>query len=214
VSSGQVIAAGRFELAGQVSCGGMGTIHRARDRSSGKTVALKLLREDQDTESARRFLQEGHLLAQLAHPAIVRHVAHGQTEGGELYLAMEWIEGSDLAARLKHQPLSWQESVVVARRAALALHAAHGIGVLHRDVKPSNLFLPDGDVARLKLADFARTRQVGPLMTRTGMIVGTPAYMAPEQVRGDRDLGPAAFAPHMLALLAKIVLEQAPSARE
>src|SRR5579859_2861743 len=155
---GEVIAE-RFEIEQAAGAGGMGTVYRARDRRTGSAVAVKVLR----TEGTRdeRFLREARLLAEVKHPRIVRYVSHGETPSGEPYLAMEWLEGEELASRLSRGGLTVGESILVLRRAAEGLASAHSRGLVHRDIKPSNLFLPAGDLDRLKLLDFgvARPRQ-------------------------------------------------------
>jgi tetratricopeptide (TPR) repeat protein len=228
------IVAGRFELGREAGAGGMGTVYCARDLTDGTPVAVKIL-HGQETRDIQRFDLEASILAELAHPAIVRYLAHGVAEGGDRYLAMEWLEGTDLAGRLERDPLSMAESVFVARRTAEALAYAHPRGIIHRDIKPENLFLPGGDIARLKVLDFgiARLTQGGRKLTMTGSVIGTPGYMAPELVRGERDITPAADvfslgcvlfqcltgrpvfeAEEATALLAKILLQDAPHVRE
>jgi len=167
----------------------MATVYRARDTIAGGAVALKVL-ERKDEINAERFDREARMLAELSHPALVKYIAHG-VHGEQRYLVMEWLEGCDLAARLGRGPLSLSSSLVVVRRCAEALAAAHARGIIHRDVKPSNVFLVDERTDRAKLVDFGLARPAGGgSMTRTGMSVGTPRFMAPEQVRGRRDLDP------------------------
>jgi serine/threonine protein kinase len=185
----------RFELEQAIGGGGMGTVYRARDRFSGEWVAVKLMR----TASAgplevERFHSEAQVLRSLRHPGIVNYVAHGQTQDGQLYLAMEWLTGEDLCQRLHRGALTIPDCLAVLTQTASALAAAHEHGIVHRDLKPANLFLPSGQVDRLKLLDFgvARHRMRSAGLTGTGVLLGTPEYMAPEQVRGQRDLGPAA----------------------
>ncbi|MCA9678289.1 MAG: AAA family ATPase, partial [Myxococcales bacterium] len=166
----------------------MGQIYRAVDRVTGKSVALKVLR-DEKVGDAARFEHEAQVLAELDHDAIVRYVAHGRAEQG-WFLAMEWLEGEDLSERLHRAPLAPAEAVSMLARIADALAVAHARGVVHRDVKPSNIFLPDGDPSRAKLLDFgvARSTVASRPETVTGTALGTPGYMAPEQARGERDL--------------------------
>ncbi len=177
--------ADRFEALRKAQSGGMGTVFRAHDRVSGVEVALKVLR-GQGAHDVERFTREATILAGLGHPGIVRYVAHGITGGGEHYLAMEWLDGEDLGARLVRRGLSMAESLSIVRRAAEALAFAHGRGLVHRDLKPSNLFLVHGDVAEVKLVDFGIARQGLDVarVTRTGVLLGTPGYMAPEQIQG------------------------------
>jgi serine/threonine protein kinase/tetratricopeptide (TPR) repeat protein len=218
----------RFELQAVAASGGMGSVHRARDRLSDETVAIKLLRND--LTLADRFLREARILAQLTHPGIVRYIAHGKTPSGELFLAMEWLEGETLGRRLV-RGLSIADTVQIAKRIAEVLVLTHAQGVVHRDIKPSNIFLVDRDPARVKVLDFgiARTADASRAMTATGMLVGTPGFMAPEQVRGERDVGPRADlfslgclvwacltgkspfrGDDVLSVLAKVVLEEVP----
>src|SRR5262245_14267032 len=182
----------RFEVVVPAGAGGAGTVYRARDLLSGGLVALKFLHE-QEVSDAERFAREAIVLAELSHPGIVRYVAHGETRDGLLYLAMEWLEGETLAARLARSPLTLDETVTLGLRVAESLAAAHGRGVVHRDIKPSNLLLADGSLERVKLLDFGLARRAwdshGP--TQPGALMGTPGYMAPEQASGWRDVSPA-----------------------
>src|SRR4051812_22249721 len=161
----------RFEIVGKVASGGMGIVHRAIDRGTGALVALKTMHAV-GAPSIDRFLREADTLALLNHPALVRYVAHGVSTGGEVYLAMEWLEGEDLADRLTRAPLSPSESVTVVARAAEGLAAAHAAGVVHRDIKPSNLFLCERSPERVRLLDFGVARLAGATqMTLTGALV-------------------------------------------
>ena len=228
------IVAGRFRLEHEAGSGGMGTVYRAVDLVSGKPAAVKLL-NGRELRDRHRFEQEAAILAELSHPAIVRYLAHGIDEAGYAFLAMEWLDGEDLAALIARQTLVTTDALFVIRRAAEALGYAHARGVVHRDVKPENLFLPLGDIARLKVLDFgiARLTQGGRSLTRTGAVVGTPGYLAPELVRGDRNISasadvfslgcvlfqcltgrPVFEAEESSALLAKILLQDAPRVRE
>src|SRR5450432_2554353 len=224
----------RFVLESIAGTGGMGAVFRARDRSGDEPVALKVLRTIA-SEHGDRFAREIRVLAQLRHPGIVRYIADGTTAGGEMWMAMEWLEGEPLGARLRRTGITATEAVALVRRVAEALGAAHERGVVHRDVKPSNLFIVRDDLARVKLLDFgvARISEADKFSTRTGVMIGTPGYMAPEQARGDRDVGPRAdvFAlgcvlfelltgvhafvgDNVMAVLAKILLEDAPRVAE
>jgi len=182
----------RFVLEAEAASGGMGTVYRGRDLTTGTPVAIKIIRRAGVT-GQKRFDREASILAELAHPAIVRYVAHGVLVDGSLYLVMDWIDGELLDHRMQHPGLSAAETLTVARRVADALAFAHARGVVHRDIKPSNLIAPDRDLERLTVIDFgvARASAAGSL-TETGAVIGTPSYMAPEQVRGERALGPPA----------------------
>jgi len=183
------VVANRFELERKAGAGGMGTVFAARDRLTGARVALKVLHA-LDATDLERFAREAELLASLQHPGIVAYVAHGATPAGVPWLAMEWLDGEDLAARLARGTLSVGDAVACVASAAAALSAAHRRGVVHRDVKAANLFLVDGDVRRVKVVDFgiARLARGARGLTRTGIVVGTPHSMAPEQARGERTL--------------------------
>ncbi|HEX5060368.1 MAG TPA: serine/threonine-protein kinase, partial [Kofleriaceae bacterium] len=187
VNVGDVIA-GRFEVERHVGAGGMGVVYRALDRDTSGAAALKVVRGT-DRATNERFEREVTVLAELRHPNIVGYVTHGKTNDGALYLAMEWLEGEDLSTRLSVGTLSAAETVAVARQAAAALALAHQRGIIHRDIKPSNLMLVDNQPDRVKLLDFgiARLADIAPL-TQTGMMIGTPLYMAPEQASGKSDI--------------------------
>ncbi|HZO17133.1 MAG TPA: protein kinase, partial [Polyangiaceae bacterium] len=224
------VVAGRFQIERAAGAGGMGTVYHAVDKTSGEVVALKMLRKPSE-EHVRRFVKEAEFLYKLRHPRIVRYIAHGRTEDGELFLAMEWLEGESLSQRLRREPLSLADAYRVALGAAEAMSVAHAHGVLHRDIKPGNLFLVGKDIERIKLVDFglARLERSGHHLTATGELLGTPGYMSPEQARGDRGVdaradvfalgcvlyrcfsGRRAFeGEDALAVLAKLVLETPP----
>ncbi|HEX3478549.1 MAG TPA: protein kinase [Kofleriaceae bacterium] len=176
----------RFEIEYRVQGGGMGEVFRARDRVSGQPAAIKVIAMSHDPGGAR-FAREVQLLSELSHPAIVRYVAHGVTAAGALFLVMEWLDGEDLRRRLEREPLSIGESVALTTRVAEALGAAHARGIIHRDLKPSNLFLPDRRIDQVKVLDFGIAHREGlTQLTRTGTLIGTPGYMAPEQARGQK----------------------------
>jgi hypothetical protein len=194
ISPGTVIA-GRFQITRLAGTGAMGSVYRAHDSLRGGPVAMKLLHEGREhADDVERFSREAELLSELRHPGIVDYVAHGCTPDGQYYLAMEWLEGRDLGALLASgMRLTVGESVSILAQAADAVASAHQRGVVHRDLKPSNLFLVDGRPDRVKVLDFGIARTVKPSpLTRTGHVLGTPNYMAPEQARGARQLTPAA----------------------
>src|SRR5512140_232372 len=173
----------RFEIERHVATGGMGEVFRARDRVSNAAVAIKVL-SDQRDDRGERFAREVQLLSELSHPGIIRYVSHGETPSGELFLAMEWLDGEDLEGRLAREPFTMSESVTLATRVAEALGAAHARGVVHRDLKPSNLFLLGGRVEQVKVLDFGVAHRTGRTqLTQTGTLIGTVGYMAPEQAR-------------------------------
>ncbi|TKD09957.1 hypothetical protein E8A74_10125 [Polyangium fumosum] len=177
---------GRYELVRLAGTGGMGEIYEARECSTGKRLAVKVLRAGPD-DAAARFERETAILSTSSHPHIVRYVARGVLPSGEPWLVMEWLEGEDLASRLRRGPLGVAEGVRLLRAAAEALGAMHARGVVHRDVKPGNLFLVGGRIEGLKVLDFGIAQLPGASrLTDTGLILGTPGYMAPEQAR-DRE---------------------------
>jgi len=218
------VLADRFEVEALVAAGGMGRIFRARDRQSGEKVAVKVLLDELGAHGAR-FDQETRVLAELSHPGIVRHVAHGVARSGEAYLAMEWLEGEDLSRRLSRGRLSIEESLSLCAQVAAALGAAHARGIVHRDLKPSNLFLVSDRIDCIKVLDFGIARLSGmSSLTQTGAILGTPRYMAPEQAQNEGSVdaradifslgcvlfeciagAPAFSGDHMVALLAKVL---------
>ena len=168
---------GRFALERSVATGGMGEIFRAIDRQSGEVVGVKTVRVE---GGADRFQREIQILSNLRHPGIVSYLAHGRV-GDEFYLVMEWLEGEDLGTRLAVAELNAQEAVGIGVQVAAALEAVHRQGIIHRDVKPSNVFLVDWRLDRVKLLDYGVARQTGmEKLTWTGSVVGTPSYMAPE----------------------------------
>ena len=189
LQSGDLFA-GRYRIERTVGGGGMGAVYLAHDEQSGTLCALKLMLEvDADEQGRLRFEREAAVLARLSHPGIVRYYGHGYGPDGTPYLAMEWLAGEDLAQRLRRQPLSVSESVSLISTVLFALAYAHRAGVVHRDLKPANLFLVEGVPAAAKLIDFGVARLAGSSgRTRTGAVLGTPAYMSPEQIRGLRDL--------------------------
>jgi hypothetical protein len=185
---------GRYEVVGPVGAGASATVYRVRDRHcGGRAAALKLLRGVL-TEDVARLRGEATILTRLDHPHLVRALAHGVSSEGTHYLALEWLEGEDLRSRIRRGVLDAAEALALARGAARALACIHAAGIVHRDVKPGNLMLPDGEAARVKLLDFgiAMTRHRDGPPTETGVVMGTPGYMPPEQARRAPDIGPAA----------------------
>ena len=184
------VVSGRFQIEVLAGGGGMGAVYRALDRQTGTRVAVKVLHGKGEGQHVERFAREARLLAELRHPTIVEFVASGPTEGGAGYLAMEWLDGESLSARLARGPLSVSDTLTVGRRVAEALEVAHRRGIVHRDLKPANLFLVQGEIAQTKVLDFgiARVLEAGQALTVTGTMLGTPGYMAPEQANGEKDV--------------------------
>jgi eukaryotic-like serine/threonine-protein kinase len=179
----------RYELKNQAGVGGMGTVYQAIDRQTGTMVALKILHSRTTIEQAR-FDQEARVLAELSHPGIVRYFDHGMTPNGSPYIAMEWLEGETLEDRLGRGNLGPAAAAHVARLVLDALSAAHGRNIVHRDIKPGNIFLVGWKLTEIRLLDFGIARRVfdDKRLTRKGSTVGTPLYTSPEQARGRADV--------------------------
>ena len=206
ITAGDILD-GRFEIERPAASGGMGVVYRGVDRDTGALVAIKTMRTP---AAADRFQREVETLAALRHPGIVTYLGHGRV-ADELYLVMEWLEGEDLAARLAAADLSVGEAVGVATQVAAALGIAHRQGIVHRDIKPSNVFLVDWRLDRVKLFDYGLARRPGmEALTVTGAVVGTPAYMAPEQARGYKDVDARADVYALGALLFRCIAGRAP----
>ncbi|EYF01959.1 serine/threonine-protein kinase [Chondromyces apiculatus] len=165
-----------------------GTLTLTSD-GTGEAVALRVLQAPGARE-VERLAREARLLSRLGHPRVVRYIAAGVTADGEPYLVMEWLEGETLSDRLKRGPLGVEETLMLGLRAAEALGAVHRLGVVHRDVKPSNLFLRGGAVEGLTLIDFGIARGLSATLVLTvpGALLGTVGYVAPEQARGASDV--------------------------
>ena len=141
VTAGTLIGE-RFVIEEVAGHGGMGTVYRAHTVDTNELVAVKILPVvDPASEESKRILREARLLSDLQHPGIVRYIAHGQRSTGQPYLVMEWLEGEDLAKRLVRGPLTIGQSVRLIEQIAQALSFAHQRAVVHRDIKPGNLFL-------------------------------------------------------------------------
>lgn len=175
---------GRYEILEEIGKGSMGVVYRAHDPQIDRIIALKVLRHDRmiSEDFVQRFLKEAKAIGRLSHPAIVTVYDVGEDKG-TVYLAMEFLEGTSLDRIIHEKKLSLEEIVNVGVQAAEALDYAHQHGVVHRDIKPANIILtPTG---QLKITDFGIARIEDPSATRqtqAGEILGTPSYMAPEQV--------------------------------
>jgi eukaryotic-like serine/threonine-protein kinase len=174
---------GRYQLEEPLGHGGMASVYRARDTALGREVALKVLAENLtgDEELLKRFLREARLAARLSHPNVVSVYDVGEEEDGRPYIVMELVEGETLAERGRVSP---DEARDLALQAARGLAHAHEAGLVHRDVKPANLLL-SGD-GTLKIADFGISRAAETTrLTQVGTVLGTAAYLAPEQALGE-----------------------------
>jgi eukaryotic-like serine/threonine-protein kinase len=183
------VLAGRYEVTGSIGSGGMAQVHAAHDRVLHRQVAIKLIHENlvQDPVSRERFAREARLAAGLQHPNTVAVFDVGEDDGRP-FIVMELVEGRSLADRLRDEGRLPVEDVVAVGGAVLAgLGAAHERGLVHRDVKPSNILLPEG--GGVKLADFGVATALADAASRltgTGQVLGTPRYLAPECVAGQR----------------------------
>lgn len=173
----------RFVVEWCVAAGGMGDVYRCHDLETRRPAALKVIRQVDDHS---RFRREASILSALSHDAIVRYLAHGTTDAGTPFLAMEWLEGEDLAQTLARSALSIADTLTLVRRVCEGLTIAHRHGFVHRDIKPSNLFVCHGQLAKTKVLDFgvAHRGLATQTSTRAGTMLGTVGYMAPEQAWG------------------------------
>jgi tetratricopeptide (TPR) repeat protein/tRNA A-37 threonylcarbamoyl transferase component Bud32 len=197
-----------YEVLREVGRGGMGVVYEARDRRLNRVVALKMVlaRGQARPEDLVRFVAEAEAVARLQHPNIVPVFEAGQHDGLP-YFTMEYVAGGSLAARLQGGPLPPADAAALLEPLARAMHYAHQKGVVHRDLKPANVLLSEVAILREprsdpaserrdyspKITDFGLAKRVegGTGLTRTGAILGTPSYMAPEQARGRAaDVGP------------------------
>ena len=188
---------GAYRIVRPIGKGGMGVVFEAVHTRTGKPAAIKVLhaRFTEDTEALSRFLAEGRATAKLDHPSIVRILETGQLPSGACYIAMEYLRGETLGARLKRQGRLGRDALRFGAQIAAALVQAHQKNIIHRDLKPSNLILLAGDEDgtgrdQVKIIDFGIAKiagddkESGDFRTRTGTMIGTPVYMSPEQCRG------------------------------
>ena len=216
---GETIAGYRLEaVAGR---GGMGVVYRATQLRLGRTVAFKVIAPDfaRHAEYRRRFQREARLAASIEHPNVIPVYEADELESGELYLAMRWVEGTDLRELLAHEGvLPTVHAARLLAPVARALGAAHARGLVHRDVKPANILIAQGgdaDGEHVYLTDFgiARAPDEEPGLTRTGAFVGSLAYAAPERIEGEQG-GPAADIYALGCVLFETLTGHAPFNRE
>ena len=185
------ILSSQYEIDREIGRGGMGIVYRAKDRRLKRTVAIKLLPPEFAFRSdiRQRFLREAETAAQLSHPNIVPIYSVDERDG-LVYFVMACVDGDNLAKVMHDRGrLSPEDTRRIVREVADALAYAHARGVVHRDIKPDNILL-DGEGGRALITDFgiARAAEAATRLTATGMAIGTPAYMAPEQAAGDREV--------------------------
>jgi serine/threonine-protein kinase len=184
---------GRYRVEAILGTGGMGRVYKAEHTGIGRAVAIKVLhaRLGGSKEAAQRFQREAMASGRLDHPNIVAVSDFGTLEDGSLFLVMEALEGEPLGTRLEREKrIPWQEALSIIRSVLLGLKHAHDKGVVHRDIKPDNIFLAnkDGETV-VKILDFGIAKLYAgnaddPATTRAGLTVGTPAYLSPEQAVG------------------------------
>jgi serine/threonine-protein kinase len=196
------VLAGRYEVVRRIGEGGMGAVYEAKHTLIGKRVAVKVLLEKFIAKSdfVARLLQEARLASSIGHENIVDVTDFGTTDDGRSFVVMEFLDGESLAElTMREAPLPIERSLRIARQAASALGAAHAKGIFHRDVKPENIYLVRrADADFVKVVDFGISKAVKPggadegadayRLTHTGLLLGTPLYMSPEQARGEEDL--------------------------
>ena len=178
---------GRYRIVSELGRGAMGIVYKAEDPNLDRLVALKTIILEEDSagraEYQKRFMLEAKAAGKLNHPNIVTVFDYGEHEG-LAYLAMELVEGTDLRSRLQKEAIPAAESVEIARQVAEGLAYAHARGVVHRDIKPGNVMINGGGQAKIMDFGLARMRMADH-KTSTGMVLGTPRYMSPEQISGE-----------------------------
>jgi eukaryotic-like serine/threonine-protein kinase len=178
---------GRYKILDELGRGAMGIVYRAEDPSLDRIVALKTISlgdADEDRKAyEKRFLLEAKAAGKLTHPNIVTIFDYGEEED-TAYMAMELLEGQDLRARIRQGDIPPMEAVEIALQVADGLGFAHEFGVVHRDIKPGNIMLLERGAVKIMDFGIARMRHVDSTRTSTGMVLGTPRYMSPEQITG------------------------------
>jgi serine/threonine-protein kinase len=195
---------GRYRLEKAIAKGGMGRVYLATQLQLGRSVAVKILNpefRDTDPQFVRRFSIEASICARLAHPNVVTVHDYGESETGELFMAMELLRGKTLSAAVqKEAPFAPARTIHIALQVARALREAHVLGIIHRDLKPGNIMLVEAgdDADFVKVLDFGLVKLIAPEsgeapgpapddvdLTRQGTLLGSPRYMSPEQIRGE-----------------------------
>jgi eukaryotic-like serine/threonine-protein kinase len=183
---------GEYRIEGKIGVGGMGVVYGARHPVIGKRAAIKVLNRkySADHEAVERFVFEAQAVNQIGHANIIDIFSFGTLPDGRSFFAMEWLSGDTLEARIGQGELPIAELLSILITLTRALEAAHAAGVVHRDLKPDNIFLVAAEDPTVKLLDFGIAKlsstEVGRSRTATGMVVGTPLYMSPEQAKGER----------------------------
>jgi len=203
---------GDYELLEPIARGGMGVVYRARQKSLGRTVAVKMILagEFASPEARARFQAEARAAAGLRHPNIVGIHEVGEHEG-QPYYSMEYVEGRTLAELVRDGPLPAERAASYVQTVALAAHYAHSQGTVHRDLKPSNVLIDPFDQPRV--TDFGLARQLGGQsdLTQSGQMLGSPSFIAPEQARGEREhIGPPSDVYSLGAILYHLLTARPP----
>src|ERR1051326_1431841 len=173
---------GNYAIEKTLGQGGVGKVYLARDEVLGRRVVVKVLHNIMDSEAKRRFLEEARAQSTLNHPNIVQIYGWGEEESTP-YLVMEWVEGEDLHQALEHGRIAdLRQKLMVAFQIAKALEHIHAHGIVHRDIKPENIYIDRSGQA--KLLDFGISKRDNSGLTQVGYTLGTPSYMAPEQLQG------------------------------
>jgi hypothetical protein len=182
-----------YEVLDELGRGGMGVVYRARHLRLNRVVALKMILagEHASEDLLARFQREAQVVARMQHPGIVQIFEIGEHDGHS-FLALEFVPGGSLAARLTTEPWPAEEAALLVEKVARAVQVAHQNGIIHRDLKPENILL--GNDGEPRVTDFGLAKQLESSdgRTRTGEVMGTPSYMAPEQAAGRKEIGPAA----------------------
>jgi len=181
---------GRYEIQARIGEGGMGVVYKARQTSIDRVIAIKMLNAQMaaDPTWVQRFYNEAKACSRLAHPNTIRMFDFGQTSDGRLFMTMEFLDGASLRDAVSKGPLAPQRVVKILIQCCASLAEAHSIGIIHRDIKPDNVFLLNmaGSPDFVKLLDFsvAKLLEGDRMKTQAGVVFGTPQYMSPEQGRG------------------------------
>jgi Protein kinase domain len=186
--AGTLRFADRYRVLRRLGAGGMATVYLAEDERLGRKVAVKRMHADSPEDVAKRFDREARLGASLNHPNLVA-VFDTVTDDEGVLITMEYVDGPTLAQALKNGPLPVERALAILRGIASALDHAHAGGIIHRDVKPANILLGEGGRAKLADLGIAFAAEHATHLTRTGTVLGTPSYMAPEQLES-REIGP------------------------
>lgn len=199
-----------YEIMEEIARGGMGVVYKARERELNRVVALKMILPDTQAhgEVLTRFRSEAEAIARLQHPNIVQVFEIGEHDGSP-FIAMEYVEGESLASKLA-KPMPPREAAGLVEKLARAMQHSHERGILHRDLKPANVLLDLSGVPKVTDFGLAKKIDADSSQTKTGSVIGTPSYMAPEQASGSKDIGPTADVYALGAILFECLLGSPP----